>query len=194
MADKNPVVTIQMASGGRIVFELWPHCAPNACNSVIHLAQAGAYNGQLIDRIVPGYAIQPLYGNKENPVLNYLIDGEFAANGYPEGPPIVEGMVAMAGDSKRFASGSSFYFALTAHERFQGNFSIVGKVIEGWDEVKRIEHVKTVSVPSGKPNVEVNRPLEPEIMQTVTVDTFGVTYDAPVKLALDEAESPKKEA
>ena len=52
--QKRPVVTVEMASGGRFAFELHPEWAPNACNSVIALAQAGAYDGMDIQRIVPG--------------------------------------------------------------------------------------------------------------------------------------------
>ena len=48
---KDPRLTIRMASGGTIVFQLCPRWAPNACASVIALARAGAYDGMGIERI-----------------------------------------------------------------------------------------------------------------------------------------------
>lgn len=48
-----------------------------------------------------------------------------------------------------------------------------GKVIEGWDEVERLEHVELVNVPCSHPGIEINRPVTPETMVRVRVETFG---------------------
>lgn len=179
--EKNPRLTIRMASGGVIVLELRPQWAPNACNSVIALAQAGAYDGMTIDRIVPGFVLQPRYLDEGRPDLDYFIDGEFEANGSSGGPPVTQGVVAMAGDGESLSSGSCFFIALGDHPRLTGHFTAIGRVVEGWDEVKRLESVELEPVDVG-PEAVVNRPVQPEVMERVSVDTFGVSYPPPVIL------------
>ena len=181
---KDPRLTIRMASGGTIVFQLCPRWAPNACASVIALARAGAYDGMGIERIVPGFVVQPRYLDEGRPDLDYFIDGEFAANGFDGNPPVTKGMVAMAGDGQSFSSGSCFFIALGDHARLAGRFTAIGRVAEGWDEVERLESVELEPVDTGMEAV-VNRPVSPEIMERVTVDTFGV--DSPPTTILRRA-------
>ena len=174
-SDKRPLITVVMASGGRFAFELYPQWAPNACNSVIALARAGAYNGMGIDRIVPSFVIQPRYLDEGRPDLDFFINGEFEANGFKGNPPIVPGIVAMAGDGATFSSGSCFFITLGDHPRLTGNFTAIGKIVEGWDEVKRLEAVELEPVDTDMDAV-VNRPVVPEVMARVTVETYGVHY------------------
>ena len=178
---KHPRVTVQMASGGHYVFELYPEFAPNACHSVIHLAAQGAYDGHEVGRIVPGFVIQPCFSEERRPALDYSIDGEFAVNGFEGGLPMEIGAVAMAGDGAKLSSGSSFFITLGDHPRLPGRFTVIGKIVEGWEEVKRIEAVDTVPIDSGIPDVFINKPVTPEIMERITVETFGIAYPLPVK-------------
>lgn len=53
-----------------------------------------------------------------------------------------------------------------------GAYAAFGKVIEGMEAVNRIAECKT--------NYE-DRPLENQVMKTVTVETFGVEYPEPEK-------------
>ena len=182
MKNQNPIATIEMSSGNKIVIELFPENAPNTVNSFIWVAQNGYYDNQEIIRVVPGFVVQTSYKNFDNPALAYRIEGEFASNGFDKGLKNEPGCVAMGGDGKKYASGCGFYFTLEYHARLDGNFPVFGKVIEGWEEVKRIEGVKTMPVDSGALNVEINLPLVPEIMKKVTVETFGVTYPEPIKI------------
>ncbi|WP_083389991.1 peptidylprolyl isomerase [Angelakisella massiliensis] len=179
--QKDPIITVHMASGGSFAFQLHPQWAPNACNSVISLAAAGAYDGMTIDRIVPGFVIQPRYLDEGRPDLDYFIDGEFEANGFKGNPPVVTGVVAMAGDGATFSSGSCFFITLGDHPRLTGHFTAIGEVVSGWDEIKRLESVPIEPVDTDLGAV-INRPITPEIMETVTVETFGVEYPQPVIL------------
>ena len=54
-----------------------------------------------------------------------------------------------------------------------GSYAAFGKVIEGMDVVNKI--AETATDPS-------DRPLEDQVMKTVTVDTFDVDYPEPEKL------------
>ena len=178
---KNPIATIEMASGAKIVIELFPEYAPNTCNSFIDLVGRGLYNNREIRRVVPGFVIQPSYTSYEDPEMEYSIAGEFADAGFEGGLTNDFGCVAMGGDGKT-ASGSCFYITMCDDRRLDGRFPVFGKVIDGMDEVKRIESVPTRPIENNL-GVIINEPLEPETMVKVTVDTFGVTYPPPVKLA-----------
>ena len=178
---RNPLITVKMASGGSFAFELHPQWAPNACNSVISLSAAGAYDGMSIDRSVPGFVIQPRYLDEGRPDLDYFIDGEFEANGFQGNPPVVTGIVAMAGDGATFSSGSCFFFTMGDNPRLTGHFTAIGQVVEGWEELKRLESVEIEPVENDMGAV-INRPVSPEIMEKVTVETFGVEYPQPVIL------------
>ena len=87
----------------------------------------------------------------------------------------------MAGDGQSFSSGSCFFIALGDHARLAGRFTAIGRVAEGWDEVERLENVELEPVDAGMEAV-VNRPVTPEIMERVTVDTFGADYPPPAIL------------
>lgn len=54
-----------------------------------------------------------------------------------------------------------------------GAYAAFGKVIEGMEVVNRIAETATDYS---------NRPLENQVMQRVTVDTFGVEYPEPERL------------
>ena len=100
--------------------------------------------------------------------------------------------IAMGGDGKSRASGCEFYFTLAYHERLDGNYPVFGKGIEGWDEVERLEHVELVNVPCSHPGIEINRPVTPETMVRVRVETFGESYPEPVKLPKQAAGGENK--
>ncbi len=177
--EKLPILTVQMASGGHFCIELHPEWAPNACACLIKFAKDGAYNGMQIERIVPGFVVQPRYKDEGRPDIDCLIHGEFRSNGFEQNPDIHEKTVAMAGDGKKFSSGSQFFITMGEHERLCGAFTAVGEIIHGWDEVKRIESVETAPVVNAM-GVSINEPVVPEIIEKITVETFGVQYPEPV--------------
>src|SRR5690554_1530528 len=55
---QNPMVTIEMDSGAKIVMELYPDVAPNTVNNFVSLVRQGFYDGVIFHRIVPGFVIQ----------------------------------------------------------------------------------------------------------------------------------------
>jgi peptidyl-prolyl cis-trans isomerase B (cyclophilin B) len=179
---RNPIVTIQMESGAEIAIELFPQSAPNACCSFLDLVGRGCYDGRRIRRVVPGFVVQPSYTAFDDPAMDYDIAGEFSAAGFAGGAKNETGCVAMAGNGKDRASGSEFFFTLAADERLDGRFAVIGKVVAGWEEVKRLERVKTRPIPCDAPGVIINEPISPEVMKKVSTDTFGVLYPAPIKL------------
>ena len=73
----NPIATLYMKNGKKIVIELLPEAAPNTVNSFIYVASRGLMDHHAIQRIVPGSWIDVSYtafGKKE---ARYLIPNEF---------------------------------------------------------------------------------------------------------------------
>ena len=181
MADaKNPEVTIEMEDGGKIVVELYPNMAPNTVNSFISLINKGFYNGLTFHRLVPEFVIQggdPSGDGTGGP--GYSIKGEFATNGFTQNTLTHErGVISMARSQSKDSAGSQFFIcvadALTLDEPDYG-YCAFGRVKEGMDVVDNI--VKQPN--SGYPH---NSALEPPVMKTITVDTFGVQYPEPETL------------
>ena len=58
MEKKNPIVTIEMENGKKIVAELYPHIAPNTVKNFVTLVNQGFYNGIGFHRVIEGFMIQ----------------------------------------------------------------------------------------------------------------------------------------
>ena len=48
----NPIVTIYMKNGARIVLELLPEAAPNTVRSFLYAVSTGCMNGHAIERLL----------------------------------------------------------------------------------------------------------------------------------------------
>ena len=71
------------------------------------------------------------------------------------------------------SAGSQFFIMVEDAPHLDGQYAAFGKVIEGMDEADRIVSVKR----------DYNdRPLEDEVMKSVTVETFGEEYPEPDKM------------
>ena len=55
---QNPVVTIEMENGTRIVAELYPELAPQSVQNFISLIGKGFYDGLIFHRVTSGFMIQ----------------------------------------------------------------------------------------------------------------------------------------
>lgn len=55
---KNPVVTIEMENGKKIVAELYPEKAPNTVNNFLSLVKSGFYDGLTFHRVIKDFMIQ----------------------------------------------------------------------------------------------------------------------------------------
>ena len=76
-----------------------------------------------------------------------------------------------------------FFFPLRDCPEHKGTYPVFGKVLEGMEEIWRLEKVKTVPVEDFPiEGVEVNRPVEPEIIERVELELFQETYPEPVRV------------
>ena len=167
----NPVVTITMANGDVMKAELYPEVAPITVNNFISLIKKNFYDGLTFHRIIPGFMIQG--GDPEGIGIGgpgYSIKGEFTMNGVPNDLAHTEGVLSMARAMDPNSAGSQFFIMHKTSPHLDGQYAAFGKVIEGLDVVDKIAQTPT--------NFQ-DAPLEPVVIATMTVDTFGVDYPEP---------------
>lgn len=167
---------------GVITIELYPEYAPNTVNSFIWAAKEKMYANRLIRRVVPGFVLQPSYCYFDDKRCDFMLDGEFDTNGVRNSLKMEKWTVAMAGDGESEAHGCEFFITLSdaAGEKLQGKFAAFGRVIDGFDEVERLEHVPTVRVYPEGVSAVICQPVEDEYLRDIVVETFGKKYSEPV--------------
>jgi len=169
----NPIVTIEMENGGIIKAELYPDVAPQSVNNFVTLINKGFYNGLIFHRVIPGFMIQggdPMGMGYGGP--GYSIFGEFAANGFKNDLKHTRGVLSMARSMAPNSAGSQFFLMHEDAPHLDGQYAGFGKVIEGIEVVDQI-----AACPTGRND----KPLQPQVMKKVTVETFGVDYPEPKK-------------
>lgn len=169
----NPVVTITMENGDVMKAELYPEVAPNTVNNFISLVKKGFYDGLIFHRVINGFMIQggcPDGTGMGGP--GYSIKGEFAQNGVANDLAHTPGVLSMARAMHLNSGGSQFFIMHKAAPHLDGSYAAFGKITEGMDVVNRIAEEDTDYS---------DRPLDDQVMKTVTVETFGVDYPEPEK-------------
>ena len=164
----NPIVTIEMENGDVMKLELYPDTAPQSVRNFVHLVQQGFYDGLIFHRVIPGFMIQG--GDPKGIGIGgpgYCIKGEFAANGVPNPVKHTYGVLSMARSMMPDSAGSQFFIMTSDSPHLDGQYAAFGKVLEGMDVAEDI--VKTQRDASDKP-------LVPQVMASVRVDTFGQVY------------------
>lgn len=172
--NKNPIVTITMENGDVIKAELYPEIAPNTVNNFISLINKGFYNGLIFHRVIRGFMIQggcPDGNGTGGP--GYDIKGEFSFNGFDNQLKHTEGVLSMARAMHPDSAGSQFFIMHKDAPHLDGQYAAFGKVIEGLDVVDKIAQVGTDWS---------DRPMVPQIIESMTVETFGTDYPEPEKM------------
>lgn len=169
--SQNPVVTFEMENGDIIKAELYPDIAPNTVRNFISLVNKGFYNGLIFHRVIRGFMIQggcPDGVGTGGP--GYSIRGEFSQNGFRNDLSHTPGVLSMARAMHPDSAGSQFFIMHQTSPHLDGAYAAFGKVIEGLDAVNRIAETATDFR---------DRPLTPQVMKSVTVETFGEDYPEP---------------
>lgn len=169
----NPVVTIRMKDGGVIRAELYPQIAPNTVCNFISLINQGYYNGAIFHRVIEGFMIQGgAPGGAASGGPGYSIAGEFTDNGFQNDLKHTRGVLSMARANAPDSAGSQFFIVHEDSDWLDGQYAAFGMVIEGMDVVDRIAATETG---------EGDRPVTDQVMESVTVETFGAVYPEPKK-------------
>ena len=169
----NPIVTINMQDGKVIKAELYPEVAPNTVNNFISLINKGFYNGLIFHRVIPGFMIQG--GCPEGTGVggpDYSIKGEFSSNKFKNDLKHSTGVLSMARSNDSDSAGSQFFIMAADASHLDGEYAAFGKVTEGLDVVKKIVSTK---------RDYRDKPVQEQVMEEVTVETFGEVYPEPEK-------------
>ena len=170
----NPIVTFTMENGDVMKAELYPEIAPPSVNNFVNLVQKGFYDGLIFHRVIAGFMIQG--GDPEGTGMGgpgYSIKGEFASNGFKNDLKHTRGVLSMARSMRPDSAGSQFFIMHQNAPHLDGDYAAFGKLIEGEDVLDKIAGVDTDYS---------DRPRKPQVMKTVTVETFGEEYPEPEKL------------
>jgi peptidyl-prolyl cis-trans isomerase B (cyclophilin B) len=167
----NPIVTIKMQNGDQMKVELYPEVAPNTVNNFVSLVKKGFYNGVIFHRVIPGFMIQG--GDPEGTGMGgpkHSIKGEFSGNGFKNDLKHSKGVLSMARTMDPNSAGSQFFIMVEDSPHLDGQYAAFGKVTEGIEVADKIVSVK---------RDRSDRPYEDQVMESVTIDTFGVEYPEP---------------
>lgn len=156
----NHLVTIA-TNKGTIQFVTYDGDAPKTVENFITLAEKGFYNGVVFHRVIKGFMIQggdPEGTGRGGPGYTFADELDPGTESYKQG--YKRGVVAMANAGPN-TNGSQFFIM---HEDYPlpNNYTIFGKVVKGQEVVDAIANTPTDSN---------DRPLEPVVMQKVTVET-----------------------
>ena len=169
----NPIVTFE-TNQGTIKAELFPDVAPNTVNNFISLVKRGFYDGLIFHRVIPGFMIQG--GDPQGTGMGgpgYSIKGEFIMNNFNNELLHKRGVLSMARSQSPNSAGSQFFIMVDDAPHLNAQYASFGQVIEGIEAVDKIVAAQR----------DYNdRPLENQIMEKVTVETFGVDYPEPEKV------------
>jgi peptidyl-prolyl cis-trans isomerase B (cyclophilin B) len=171
---QNPIVTFTMENGDIFKAELYPDIAPTSVNNFISLIQKNFYDGLIFHRVIKGFMIQG--GDPEGTGMGgpgYSIRGEFSQNGFKNDLKHTAGVLSMARSMHPDSAGSQFFIMHKDSPHLDGAYAAFGKVIKGLENVNKIAET---------PTDYSDRPLENQVIKSVTVDTFGIEYPEPDKM------------
>lgn len=168
---QDPIITFEMENGDIMKAELYPKTAPNTVNNFISLIKKGYYDGLTFHRVIKGFMLQG--GCPEGTGMGgpgYSIKGEFSQNGFSNELKHTAGILSMARTMVPDSAGSQFFIMHQDSPHLDGAYAAFGKITEGMEVVNKIAETATDYS---------DRPLEPQVIKKVTVETFGETYPEP---------------
>ena len=140
-SEKENFNIILETTQGDIEIELMPRIAPLAVANFVGHINSGYYNDLIFHRVIEGFMVQggdPLgTGTGGESIWGKNFPDEFS----PEARFDTEGLVAMA-NSGPMTNGSQFFITTSKPEWLNDKHTIFGKVVKGYDKVKKIEGVE----------------------------------------------------
>lgn len=163
--DPSTAIPATMSTScGDLEIELEPGIAPETVNSFVFLSTEGYFDGTVFHRIIPGFVAQ---GGDQTATGSggpgYTIPDEFP----PAGMSYERGTIAMA-NAGPGTTGSQF-FVVVADTELPPQFTIFGRVVDGFDVLDRLQEVPLGKAP-GSPDPVASTPLATVYVDAVTID------------------------
>ena len=131
---ENPIMTLTMTDGGKIVCELYPEKAPQSVRNMISLANKGFYDGLKFHRVIDGFMAQtgdPLGNGTGGSGKN--LKAEF------NNRPHKRGAVSMARAADPNSADSQFFICFDDSTFLDRQYTVWGQVISGMQAVDKIK-------------------------------------------------------
>lgn len=140
----NLAIEIAGEANGKVVIDLLPDLAPKHVAQIVKLAEAGTYDGVVFHRVIDGFMAQTgdvQFGKSG-------ADTSRAGMGGSEMPDIPaefsdqsfdRGIVGMARSQDPDSANSQFFIMFAPGPFLDGQYTVVGRVIEGMDVVDQIK-------------------------------------------------------
>lgn len=174
----NPVATVVIKDYGTLTYELFPEEAPETVNNFITLANNGFYDGTTCHRVVQDFMVQcgdPSGDGTGGP--GYSIPGEMENNDGPSTLAHEPGALAMARSQSYDSAGSQFYTVTKEASNLDGEYTVFGYLLTGEEVLAELNNADTTCQTS-----ECSTPATDIVIESITVDTKGVTYPEPEKI------------
>lgn len=134
------VATMTLESGGVIKWRFYSNDAPNTVKRIAQLISEGFYNGIVFHRVVPGFVVQagdPTGTGSGGSGVK--LKAEFNSRKHEEG------IVSMARTQDPNSADSQFFIMLGQHPHLDGQYTVIGKVVEGYEHVQKIKQGDKIS-------------------------------------------------
>ncbi|MDS9467563.1 peptidylprolyl isomerase [Paracoccus sp. MBLB3053] len=168
-AGPNLVIEVADSTGaakGKIVLDLYADKAPKHVERLVSLAKSGSYDGVVFHRVIDGFMAQT--GDVE--FGKHGADTARAGMGGSSMPDLAaefndvsfqRGTVGMARSQDPNSANSQFFIDLAPAEFLDGQYTVVGQLVDGWDVLNAIKK----GDPAANGSV-----VEPDYMVKVTVE------------------------
>lgn len=166
--NQNPQVQIK-TNKGTIVLELYAEQAPKTVENFLAYVKDGFFDGTIFHRVIPGFMIQ---GGGFTPEMDQKPTKAPVQNEANNGLKNERGTIAMARTPDPHSATAQFFinvknndFLNFSSETQQGwGYAVFGRVAEGIDVVDAI-----VAVPTGRHGMHQDVPVEPVIMEQISI-------------------------
>ena len=141
-----PLIVVE-TTRGTFAFDTYPREAPLSVAHIVQLARSGFYDGQRVHRVVPGFVAQ--FGDPQTRDLDKQPvwgRGVEASSGSPIGVAEVTLKrknvalaVGLAHAGEPAQADSQLYIMLEARPELDGQYAVIGQVVEGEDVPARLQ-------------------------------------------------------
>jgi peptidylprolyl isomerase len=139
----NLVIEVEGEASGTVVIDLLPEVAPRHVEQITTLARDGAYDGVVFHRVIDGFMAQTgdvQYGRGDD-----LSRAGTGGSDLPDLPAefsdlsFERGVVGMARSQSPDSANSQFFIMFEPGPFLNGQYTVVGRVIEGMNVVDAIK-------------------------------------------------------
>jgi len=145
-AEPENTMVIELSSGGEVTVALRPDLAPQHVDRIKTLVREGAYDNVAFHRVIEGFMAQT--GDVE---FGDMEDGFVPARAGTGGSSLPDlpaefsdvkferGIVGMARTQDPNSANSQFFIMFTSYPSLDGQYTVVGQVEEGMENVDKIK-------------------------------------------------------